>query len=225
MSNDKLNSYSEAFYGGDIPETQLDRLNRSVLELVKMFQQDIRAKFSDIDQAMLEAGTIAGLYHLHELGAVHPNIYKSEGNMYVQAFQSALFKVRELRAREVQAVETRQAEAETAEKMSLRSKEAAIVYDYFSQVKEWAFTQGYEYPALEAWKALLENKDIGLEGYTYFLVSWKIPNENVLEDGRSPVLLYDHPEVIQLMNAHPRLPDRKGETKMEINHQKTNFLS
>lgn len=224
MSNDQATEYAQAFYGGTIPTSQASSINQSIMKLVMTFQTDIKEKVKDIDPVHLHAATISGLYMLHELGARHPNIHKAEGSMYVQAFQHALSKLRELKVKEAQAAEQRAAEVEVAEKIAIRSKAAAAVYDYFSEVKAWAFKQGYEYPALEAWKTLIKSNRFEMAGYTYFLIVWKIPHENLIKEGSYPITLYDHPEVIEIMNNDPRLPDRNGPSRMEINSQTKGFI-
>ena len=222
---DNIAKYAQIFYGGSIPESQLDKIRKPLYDLVTLLGDDIQAEHPGIDPKMLPDSIGAGLFMMHELGAKHPNVYKSDSTIGIEAFQYAMLKVRETEARKIQAFQEREEEKEVAEKIVLRNKEAGIVYDYFSQVKEWAYTQGYEYPALEAWKALLENKDIELEGYTFFLIAWKIPQENIIKEGRNPVTLYDHPEVIERMNKHPRLPDRNGESMMKLNAQKIQLFT
>ena len=225
MLDDKATQYAQAFYGGDIPTTQAAVIKQSIMQLVMNFQSDIKAKFKDLDPSILEKATMSGLFNLHQLGAKHPNIHKSEGGMYIQAFQHAVSKVNELKTQKAQVVEKREAEAEVAEKISERDKYAGTIYDYFSRVKEWAFDQGYEHPALEAWKTLVNSNEFELAGYTFYIIAWRIPHENLIKEGRYPVTLYDHPEVIEIMNEHPKLPNRNGETRMEINYQKVDPMT
>ena len=55
------------------------------MRLVMIFVSDLRAKYRDIDDKKIYQGIVTGLMRLRELGAKHPNIYRSENGMYIRA--------------------------------------------------------------------------------------------------------------------------------------------
>lgn len=207
--------YAEAFYGGDVPSSQLSKVVKPLRELIMLLTADIKEKRPDIDAATLHQALIAALKTFQLSEARHPNVYKSNSPIVVEAFQTAMIKIRYIEAREEALKEKREEQAQISNAIAERNVIASQIYDLFNEWKEWAFKQGYEYPALEAWKTIIKDPKIALEGYVYYLVAIKLPQENDI---------YEHPELIKICCSDPRLPDR-GESRMKVNGENWKGIS
>lgn len=210
MATDKFTEYAEAFYGGDLPASQLHNTREPVMQLVMIFRGDISGKYKDITESEMHRAILHGLSQLHEMGAKHPNIHRSENGMYIEAFKSAVHRVRSIRVQDAAFKENRQREREAAEAMSKsseHSKIAAALYDLFSKYKQYYAENEFENPAVEAYKYLVQNdlSDFDLGGYAYYVVMMKIPIENEI---------YWNDQIIDAVNAQPQLGDRVKADKL-----------
>ena len=210
---DKATLYAETFYGGEIPISQAIPIKQSIMQLVMVLQNDIRDQVRNITPQSLEKAVLAGLRALHEHGAKHPNIHRTDNGIYLKGFQIALAKTREIKSMVQANAEKRKQEQKTAQNMAEHDQKAASFYDLYSRYKEHYIKEGVDTPKIAAYRALLQTKGLDLEGYVYYVVASKIP----LEEG----ILYDD-AVVKIFNDHPRLHNREfGGPKMEINGEKT----
>ena len=174
-------------------------LKDSMLSCVIAICNDIKKWSPDVTKSELEAGTLAALQMLHELGAAHPNVYigndsdsPSQSNWPVVAFQAATKKIASLR------VEARRHEEETSsvwEPVSI-GEDALELLDKYDRLKE-------EFGAVDGYIQLLRSTP-NLTGYAYFLASFKIPVDN---------MIYDNDKVIQAHNDHGVLGRDRQRTK------------
>lgn len=206
---DKFTEYATAFYG-ELPASQLNNFREPLMRLVMIFNSDVRTKFHGIDEDKLHRAVVTGLVRLKELGAKHPNVHRSENGMYIDAFQHACIRVRSIDAQNQSIQENRKREQEAAEAMakaSNRNKTAAVLFDMYSDLKEYCATNEFENPAVEAYKMLLKQDlsafDFG--GYAYYVVAFKIPMENDI---------YYNEEVIAAINAHASLSNRRSSSEV-----------
>ena len=209
---DKATLYAETFYGGEIPISQAIPIKQSIMQLVMVLQNDIRDQVRNITPQSLEKAVLAGLRALHEHGAKHPNIHRTDNGIYLKGFQIALAKTREIKSMVQANAEKRKQEQKTAQNMAEYDQKAASFYDLYSRYKERYIKEGVDTPKIAAYRALLQTKGLDLEGYAYYVVTRKIP----WEEG----ILYDD-AVVKIFNDHPRLHNREfGGPKMEINGEK-----
>ena len=209
---DKATLYAETFYGGEIPISQAIPIKQSIMQLVMVLQNDIRDQVRNITPQSLEKAVLAGLRALHEHGAKHPNIHRTDNGIYLKGFQIALAKTREIKSMVQANAEKRKQEQKTAQNMAEHDQKAASFYDLYSRYKEHYIKEGVDTPKIAAYRALLQTKGLDLEGYVYYVVASKIPEEEGI--------LYDD-AVVKIFNDHPRLHNREfGGPKMEINGEK-----
>lgn len=215
-SHEKFNEYVGAFYG-ELPESQLHNYKDSLLRLVTIFKSDLRVKFHGIDEDKLHRSVVTGLARLKELGAKHPNIHRSENGMYVEAFQHACIRVRTIDAINQTAIENREREKREAEEMSKandRSELVSVLFDMYSDLKQHCLVNEVENPEVEAYKLLLKAdlSEFDFGGYACYVIAMKIPKQNNI---------YFNEEVVDAINAHPRLPNRTppGEVHPAANAQ------
>lgn len=208
-ATDKFTEYATTFYG-ELPASQLNTTREPLMKLVMIFHSDLRKKFHGIDEDKLHRAILQGLHRLNELGAKHPNIHRAENGMYIDAFRVAVQKVASIDAQNRALQESRQREREAAEAMvqtSDQNKTAAVLYDMYGDFKEWCVKNDFENPAVEAYKRLL-NVDLSafdFNGYACYVLAHKIPTENGI---------YYNEEVVEAINAHPRLYNRKHPSKV-----------
>lgn len=209
---DKATLYAETFYGGEIPISQAIPVKQSIMQLVMVLQNDIRDKVRNITPQSLEKAVLAGLHALHEHGAKHPNIHRTDNGIYLKGFQIAIAKTREIKSMVRASAEKRKEEQAAARDMAKRDEKAGSLYDLYSRYKEHYVKTGVDKPKIAAYKALLQMKELDLEGYAYYVVAMKIP----MEEG-----IYYDDEIVKVANEHPRMSDREfGGPRMEINGEK-----
>lgn len=204
QTTDEFTEYATAFYG-EVPASQLNNLREPLMRLVMIFISDLRAKFQGIDNSKIHRAVVSGLARLNELGAKHPNIHRAENGMYIEAFQHACIRVRSIDAQDKAIQENRKREQEEARAMetaSDHSKVASALYNLFSKYKQHYAENDAENPAVAAYKHLVKNdlSSFDLGGFAYYVVMIKIPQEHEI---------YWNDEVIQAVNDHPRLGNRK----------------
>ncbi len=214
-ATDKATLYAETFYGGDIPISQAIPIKQSIMQLVMVLQNDIRNKVRNITPQSLEKAVLAGLHAMHEHGARHPNIHRTDNGIYLKGFQIALAKTRELKSMAQANAEKRKQEQKIAQRMAPHDQKAAALYDLYSRYKEHYVKEGVDTPKIAAYRALLQAmqaKGLDLEGYAYYVVTMKIPTEEGI--------LYDD-AVVKIFNDHPRIHNMEfGGPRMEVNGEK-----
>ena len=211
-ATDKATLYAETFYGGEIPISQAIPVKQSIMQLVMVLQNDIRDKVRHITPQSLEKAVLAGLHALHEHGAKHPNIHRTDNGIYLKGFQIALAKAQEIKSMVKVSAEKRKQEQKIAQNMAASDQKAATLYDLYSRYKEHYIKEGVDEPKIAAYRALMQTKGLDLEGYAYYVVTMKIPTEEGI--------LYDD-EVVKIFNDHPRIHNMEfGGPRMEVNGEK-----
>ena len=129
--------------------------------------------------------------------------------MAINAFQSGIVKVKEMRALAEARDEREAIEAELNNASEIRSPIREKLIRTFNAYRKQAEQENDDNAALTAWKCLVANdiNDYDLGGYAFFLINWRIPMENDI---------MNHPEVIEIANLNPQLMNR-SETKMFVN--------
>lgn len=203
---DKSTVWTEAFYGGSIPESQRGVASHDIVQLVMTIKGDLRRRFPDITDAESDEGTEAVLRQMRYLGASHPNVYKEQEALAIKAYQHGVARVRDMRfGAGVQS--DREEGVDLARRMSVREAVMGKFEKWRTQIVDGGDTEDI---SLNAWKSLVEHDldallDLG--GYAFFLINWQIPQKEGI---------YDHPELMRVCNEHPRLLDREP-TRLKIN--------
>lgn len=207
----KGRKWTEAFYGGSIPESRSLIAEHDIVSLAMTIRSDLSKSFSDMTDDEANLGIESVLRMMRQLGASHPNVYKEQEALAIKAFQHGLSKVREMRALSEAQAERERRDVEFHQGIAERSPVRDAVMNKFEGYRSEIISDGVtEDISLMAWKALVDRDldallDMG--GYAFFLINWQIPQkENI----------YDHDDVIRICNEHPRLINR-GKTRMKVN--------
>lgn len=216
LKTPEIKAYIYAFYGGIIPNSQLEAAEDGIQELANKIFDDLLGAVPGADSDMFAEGIHATLSALHEFGAHSPGIYQENPNQIAtQAFRLGVAKVKERLELKTMKVE----EEEAAANKARRNLIAEEIEEAYLKFKQWAVKEGYECPELEAWKCLLDKNNglnINWKGYAYYLIAYKIPTRTVIQyvgnDGTiRSIMLFDHPEVIRVMKTDKRFFDYNGE--------------
>lgn len=168
-----------------------------------MIALDLEEAYSheDIPKEVIREAILRCLRELHFLGAEVPGVYGSMAAMSTQAFQVASTyvagKLREAR-------EKQEAFAAKEEHLADLATREYKFQDAWTKYQE--FKDKHDGDKVRAFCDFLKS-DIDLQGYSYFLVCYRIPMDE---------RIYDNEEVIDAFNAHPVLHDRE-KSRMEIN--------
>lgn len=181
---DKMEKLLTAFYGGSIPNREVESLCKSISKTVDMLEEDIRVKFPDVTDTELEAGVIIAFRMLGDLGAAHPNNYGYNSERTIGAFQAAVRKISAMRA---EAKRKRERNLDLIEPTKTDA-EAEALLDKFERLR-------VEFGAVDGYIQLLRSTP-NFNGYSYYLACYKIPSD---------AGIYDNDAVIQAHNDHKQL--------------------
>ena len=206
---DMATQFTQAFYGGSVPDSQVLAASHDVVRVAMMMRTDIRNKVKDATDAVLDEACLVGLNMLHRLGAHSPDEYRAKqqgeaSRTGIRAFQYAVAKAQEMMVQVRQSAEDAEKSAWRAELLPIREE----VFGLFDRYHQQAIANESKEPKVEAWLQLVDRDvpHMDLGGYRYYLVNMGIP----MEYG-----IYDHPVVIAVCNENPRLMDRKV-TQMQV---------
>lgn len=230
--NNKMTEYYEAYYGAPIPLSQANRIEKRFTEMVKTIRADIENLCPHAETQAIKAGILEALLVLNASGDVRtPDLYLQSPNHANEAFKyavavvngkalrrdrtpketaEALQREREATSAAIEAV--KREKEEYAKTLEERSPTSAAIYRYYESAKNALVMNGENGSSakVKAYIALLDWYDYQ-GGVDFYLVTLKIP---MAED------IYDLPEVIEAQNAHPRLPNREGPSRMRVNGNK-----
>ena len=204
--------WTQVFYGGAIPDSQMIAASNDVVKVAMVIRTDLRNKLGTLSDEVLNQAITAAFDLMNKLGATSPDEYRTRnsGNpnkLGIKVFQHALERAREL-IRNTQDMSTfqepeRDKEAESGIKTQ--------IYALFDKYCQQASDIEDAFPALWAWKKIIDKhvRDFDLAGYAYYLLTWDIPQR---------YNFYDHDDLIAIHNAHPRLHAR-SKSRMQINGQ------
>ena len=206
-------TYTEAFYGGRIPESKKNVAAVEIVKLVTIVKNDLRLEYPHAESEILDEGVLSVLTSMRQLGASSPQIYYGKTELVIQAFQAGMERVKILRDAKTTQQEREQYEKDRQVQRESRLPVQARIIADFEKHEQRFIDEGSDAPKLEAWKCLvanLENYDIG--GIGYYLINMKIPQDTGY---------YDHEDTIEICNTHPRLMNRKPQ-RMQVNGENWN---
>ena len=219
MSFETMKPFYTAFYGEGFAQSEVENVEPSFTEMVKIFSADLVNNFPTLadDDELRRNSIVSGLNAMRIIGAEHPNGYSKNPRFSREAILSAsavynrkmlVEKTRE-RLDEFEAI----SDGRITELAELDQKDATI-YSKFEMGFEHYMKAGMQptEAKVEAYKSVI-NEYTHPEGKAYFTIAWKLPWE---------LDIYEHPEVVKAMQDHPSLKgmSREGETRMKINGKK-----
>ena len=227
--NDKMTEYYEAYYGAPIPLSQANRIEKTFTEMVKTIKADIENHIPSAETSAVKAGILEALLVLNASGDVtSPDLYLRSQNHANTAFRYAIAATngkplkRERTPKEAAAAvayereSTKAAIEEERKADEARAKErspiSASIYRYYNSAKNNLVMNGENGSSakVKAYIALLDWWECQY-GSDMYIVHMQIPTAEGI---------YDLPEVIEAQNAHPRLPNREGPSRMRLNGNK-----
>ena len=206
-------TYTEAFYGGRIPESKKNVAAVEIVKLVTIVKNDLRIEYPNVDSEILDEGVLSVLTSMRQLGASSPQIYYGKTELMIQAFQAGMERVKILRDAKTTQQEREQYEKDRQVQRESRLPVQARIIADFEKHEQRFIDEGSDAPKLEAWKCLIDNLDnYDLGGIGYYLLNMKIPQD---------AGYYDHEDTIEICNTHPRLMNRKP-PRMQVNGENWN---
>lgn len=204
--------WTKVFYGGPVPVSQALVIQEDVVKTAMIIKSDIRSKAGLIPDAIMETAVMSAFALMRQLGAREPEAYRKSPQIGTKAFQQAMTKVhegmRQHKQEQEQAASQKDLEARSAIRVPIREK----LQHLFDGYRESLVAENDDYPALSAWKCLIANHldQIDMGGYAFFLINWRFPQEYGF---------FDHPDTIEICNAHPKLMNRKV-SQLSINQKR-----
>ena len=197
---DKATQFAQAFYGGNIPSSQLLSASQSVMSLVTALKNDLRNKAGQIGEGIMDTAILSALGYMASIGVSNPDDYLRQSKLAIKVFNYALEIIRE--------TANRKDEVDTADLSPIRTR----ILSAYQQWLETAHQEGVVNPKLHAWKNLVDraNANFDMGGYAWYVIHWKIP----VDEG-----FFGTEPFVTLCNSDPSLPDQ-GKVRMEINGQK-----
>lgn len=231
--NDKMTEYYEAYYGAPIPLSQANRIEKTFTEMVKTIKADIENHIPSAETSAVKAGILEALLVLNASGDVtSPDLYLRSQNHANNAFRYAIAATngkplkRERTPKEAAAAVAHEREStkaaieaerkESEERLKDLAPVSASIYRYYNSAKNNLIMNG-------------ENgSSAKVKAYIALLGWWEKPvsSDRLVVAMLLPMKedIYDIPEVIEAQNAHPRLPNREGPSRMRVNGKKWDGL-
>ena len=206
-------TYTEAFYGGRIPESKKNVASIEIVKLVAIVKNDLRLEYPHAESEILDEGVLSVLNSMRQLGASSPKIYYEKTELVIQAFQAGMERVKILCDTKTTQQEREQYEKDRQAQREVRLPVQARIMADFEKHQQRFIAEGADAPKLEAWKCLIDNiENYDLSGIGYYIINMKIPQE---------IGYYHHEDIIEICNTHPRLIDRKP-PRMQVNGENWN---
>lgn len=227
--NDRMDIYYESYYGTPIPASQVPRIQKRFMEMVKAIKNDIEDYLPQAEEASVKAGILEALLYLQSTGDVQsPDLYLRSPNHAKEAFRYAIAAAngkrlrRERTPQEITQSLEREKEAtrkeigkisrrdENHQKMlEERSPHSANLWNRYESIKRTFLEQGlgHEEAKVKAFTNLIDNWHPNAH-IEYFIIGHSIP----MKEG-----IFDDPDVMRYLNACPYFNmDRTG-SQLELN--------
>lgn len=194
--------FAKAFYGGDIPDSQMIVASQEVMRVVVPLKNDLRNKIGkSVTEDVMRSAILSALGYMNSIGVSNSTDYLKQPKLGIKVFNYALDAVRE-------AIPRHEDTTNPADLSPIRER----VLSAYNKWVEQANIEGVANPKLHAWKNLVDKVNSSTEaiGYAYYLLHWKIP----VDEG-----FYGTEPYIAMCKADPSLPDRNP-VRMEVNGKK-----
>ena len=222
---ERWHPYYEAFYGKGFPIGQVcGKDHDAFFTMCENISDDLNRQYPDADDTLKRKAILAALNALHQAKVDHPNgynvpIYAREAGMAAATIISSA-RVVEQTKKVVKDLDVTAISDEKYAELEKQQGRAAQIYATYHGFHDQNIREGMERinAKVSAYIQCIEAYPRP-EGYDYYVLGMKLPCD-------PEVGVYNEPEVIEAMNAHPTLRKmgrKKGGGKFMVNGRKFNM--